>query len=77
MNRATVAVGLTTFYVLAYAMTPDLGVAYDIVFALFVIGNFLLIYMVYAILRHADEPKGKWSDGDWYQDMGRQYSKDC
>ena len=62
---------------MVYAMMPSLGATYDIMFAVFVGGNILLVYMVYAILKYMDEPKEKWSDGYWYSDVDKRYSEDA
>jgi len=36
MNKAWTAIAITTFYLMVYAMMPNLGAAYYIVFAVFV-----------------------------------------
>lgn len=77
MNKAAISIAITTFYLLVYAMMPNLGFAYDIVFAVFVGGNILLLYMVYAILKHMSEPKEKWREGYWYSDVDKKYSEDA
>lgn len=77
MNKALIAIGVTTFYLMVYTMMPSLGVAYDMMFAVFVGGNILLLYMVYAILKHMQGPKEKWSDGHWYSDVDRKFSEDA
>lgn len=77
MNKATISIALTTFYLMVYAMMPNLGFAYDIVFVVFIGGNFLLLYMVYAILKHMKEPTAKWSEGHWYSDVDKKFSKDA
>lgn len=77
MNKAWIAIAITTFYLMVYAMMPNLGAAYDIVFAVFVGGNILLLYMVYAILKYMEEPKEKWSEGHWYSDVNKKFSEDA
>lgn len=77
MKNVGTVIGITTFYLMVYAMTPSLGIAYDIVFGLFCIGNLLFLYMVYVILKYGDEPKKKWSEGNWYADVDKVYSKDA
>ena len=77
MKKAHLTIGITTFYLMVYAMMPSLGVTHDIMFAVFVGGNILLVYMVYAILKYMDEPKEKWSEGYWYSDVDKKYSEDA
>jgi hypothetical protein len=77
MRKAYLAIGITTFYLMVYAMMPSLGAAYDLMFAVFVGGNILVLYMVYAILKHMQEPKEKWSEGYWYSDVNKKFSEDA
>lgn len=68
---------LVTSYLFLYTLSPVLNLAYALMFLLFVIGNFLLLYMVYSVLKHGEAPKQKWSDGYWYSDVDKKYSKDA
>jgi hypothetical protein len=58
-----------SLYLLFYALTPLFGLELKFVYSLFVIGNFLVIYMVYAVLRYGIGPKEKFSEGYWYGDI--------
>ncbi|MEL7001821.1 MAG: hypothetical protein AAFN93_03700 [Bacteroidota bacterium] len=66
-----------TVYLFLYTLSPVLDLAYALMFLLFIIGNILLFYMVYAVLKHGEAPKEKWSDGYWYSDVDKKYSKDA
>ena len=76
-NKAGISVILTTIYLLIYAMTPSFGWAFDLIFALFVVGNLLVLWMVYSVLKHGKDPGKKWSEGHWYDDLDRQFSKNA
>lgn len=67
-------IGLTVF-LFAYVLMPHFGVAYQFMYFLFITGNLLLIYAVYAVLKFGEEPERKFDDGYWYSDIDRQYGK--
>lgn len=71
-----IVVGMT-IYLALFTMMPVLNVAYAILFFFFCIGNALFLYMVYSVLKHGIDPKKKFSDGYWYSDIDKQYSKDA
>ena len=77
MKNVGINIGVVTFYLMLYAMTPSLGIAYDIVFGLFVLGNLLFLRMVYVILKYGEPSKKKWKEGDWYEDWDRKFSEDA
>ncbi|MDA0714462.1 MAG: hypothetical protein O3B83_04265 [Bacteroidetes bacterium] len=58
-----------SLYLLFYALTPLFGLELKFVYPLFVIGNLLVIYMVYAALKYGVAPKEKFSEGYWYGDI--------
>lgn len=66
-----------SIYLLIYAAAPPLGMAYDLIFLMFIIGHGLLLYMVYGVLKWGEEPKGRWKEGDWYSDIDKKYSKNA
>ena len=74
-NIKWVVIGMTV-YLFIYAATPSLGLVYDLILFLFVVGNFGLIYMVYAVLKYGEQPDRKFSDGYWYSDVDKKYSED-
>ncbi|MEQ8909903.1 MAG: hypothetical protein RIC95_11960 [Vicingaceae bacterium] len=69
-----IVIGVTLF-LFFYAILPQMGADYDLMFTFFLIGNFLVIYMVYSVLRFAEESKGRWNKGDWYDDVDKKYSQ--
>ena len=66
-----------TFFLAFYAMTPHYGWAYSLVFCLFIIGTFPCIYLVYAVMKYGEAPDRKFSDGYWYCDIDKQYTKNA
>ena len=66
-----------TIYLFLFTLSPVLNLAYALMFILFVIGNVLLLYMVYSVLKYGEAPKRKWKDGYWYSDVDKRYSKDA
>ncbi|NNC82314.1 MAG: hypothetical protein HKN79_01955 [Flavobacteriales bacterium] len=72
---APLVIGMTVF-VFFFAMTPILGMEYGFINALFLIGNVMVIYMVYAVLRFGEAPKEKFDDGYWYSDIDRSFTAD-
>jgi len=71
----TVVIGVSLFLFLFAALTP-LNASYDLMFALFMIGQFLVPYMVYVVLRHGTESKKEFSS-NFYEDVaGKSYQID-
>lgn len=68
-------IGLTV-YLFAYAMMPHLGASYQFMYFLFITGNLLLVYAVYAVLKFGEAPKRKFSDGYWYADIDKKYASE-
>lgn len=66
-----------TVYLMIYSVLPVMNVAYAIMFLFFVIGNVLLLYMVYDVLKNGEDPKKKFSDGHWYSDVNKKYSENA
>lgn len=75
-NIIAVVLGVSLF-ILFSSLTPFIEGIYDLILTLFVIGNGLVIYMVYAILKFGIAPEEKFSDGKWYDDVEYIYSKDA
>ena len=75
MERIKPVVIGVTIYLFIFAMTPSLGLVYDLIFTLFMIGNFLLIYMVYVVLKYGVASKKKFNDGYWYEDVDRPFGQ--
>jgi len=64
-----------TVFLFLYAAMPFAGVGYNLMLFFFLIGNFLLLYLVYSVLKFGIAPKEKFDDGYWYSDVKKQYSK--
>ena len=77
MKHVGLNIAVVTFYLMVYAMTPSLGMAYDIVFGLFLLGNLLFLRMVYVVLKYGKPSKKKWRDGNWYEDVDRKFAEDA
>ena len=65
-----------TVFLFFYAAMPHAGAGYNLMFSLFIVGNFLLLYLVYSVLKFGIAPKEKFDDGYWYSDVKKQYSKE-
>lgn len=68
MENIKIPVLFTTFYVVIYAMLPGMGMGFSIMFILFLISQFLVIWMVIRVLKDG-KPSGKqFNKGHWYDD---------
>ena len=67
MKRVAVVVTLVTLFAIFFQLSPTLGVPDRLIYAMFIIAPFLLIFMVYTILKHG-EPSGKTFDEQFYDD---------
>lgn len=65
-NFAMKLVVFTTIFLLAFTILSQTDVSLKIMYALFIIGNLLVIGMVYAVL--TDNYKTTLTFKDWYQD---------
>lgn len=65
-----------TIFLFFFAAMPHAGAGYNLMFSLFIVGNFLLLYLVYSVLKFGIAPKEKFDDGYWYSDVNKQYGKD-
>ncbi|WP_299452630.1 hypothetical protein [uncultured Microscilla sp.] len=68
---------VTTVYLLIYTFTPHLSISAKVIIALFVFSPFLMIWMVLSILIKGEPSKKKFSDGHWYEDVNKVYSRDA
>lgn len=65
-----------TVFLLIYAVMPHARAGYNLMFSLFLLGNFLLLYLVFKVLKFGVAPKEKFDDGYWYSDVDKQYDLD-
>ncbi|NNC86289.1 MAG: hypothetical protein HKN75_09415 [Bacteroidia bacterium] len=66
-----------SLFLLFYALSPHFGITFRVLFALFTLGNVMLVYMVYAVLKYGISPKQKFSEGFWYCDVNKKYSENA
>ena len=66
----------TTLFLFLYALMPTIDVSYDIMYLFFMIGNGLVIYMVYVVLKYGIASRKKFDEGHWYDDLEKVYLKD-
>lgn len=72
-----IPVVVTTVYLFVYTLTPHLPISSKITIAMFLFSPFLMIWMVLSILIKGEPSKKKFSDGHWYEDVDKVYSKDA
>lgn len=68
---------VTTVYLFVYSLTPHLPVSFKITIAMFLFSPFLMLWMVLSILIKGEPSTKKFSDGHWYEDVDKVYSKDA
>lgn len=71
IRNTVIAVTLFLFF---YAVSPQLGFTFKVIFSLFTLGNIMFLYLVYAVLKFGISPNEKFSDGYWYCDIAKKYS---
>ena len=76
MKNIQAAVIGTTIFLIAYTLSPSLGVTMNLIFLMFVIGNGLLLYMVYVVLKYGEAPKKTFEEGYWYSDLDKKFEKE-
>lgn len=60
-----------TVYLFIYAVAVQIIKLPGISFLLFLFGNFLLIWMVYVVLKYGKAPQKKFDEGYWYSDKDK------
>lgn len=77
MKNIRTPIIVTTAYLFIYTLTPHLPVSPKITVAMFLFSPFLMAWMVLSILIKGEPSKKKFSDGHWYEDVDKVYSKDA
>ncbi len=76
MNRSQVVVILVTLYALVFQASPWLGFSDGLIFTMFFLSPFLMIYMVYMVLRFGEASRHTFDDrfyDDWdYERNGKE-----
>ncbi len=68
MKKVTIVVFLVTLYLFFYQGSPFIGIADEAIVAMFILSPFLVIYMVYVVLKYG-EPSGSTFDEKFYDDL--------
>lgn len=67
MNKVGIVVAFVTLYAVLFNLSPMLGFNERVIFGLFTLSPFLVIYMVYVVLRHG-KAGNKTFDEQFYED---------
>lgn len=76
MKNIRLPIFVTTLYLFIYALTPYFAISSKITIAMFLLSPFLMAWMVLSILIKGESSTKKFSDGHWYEDVNKVYSKD-
>jgi len=68
MKKTMIVVGLVTLFAFFYQLSPWLGVPEDAILAMFIASPFLVLFMVYYILRHGT-PSSHTFEERFYDDV--------
>ncbi len=68
MKNIKVPVFGTSAFLLIYVIAVGLNMNYPLIFTMFMIGQALVIYMVYSVLKFGEDPGKKFDEGHWYDD---------
>jgi hypothetical protein len=64
---ASIVYGVSLF-LLFYTIAPYLDISGNILFLLFLLGQFFVVYLVYMTLRYGNPTDKTFEDGHWYED---------
>lgn len=65
-NLAIKLVWFTTFFVFSFAVISQTNISFTILFCLLLVGDFLILLMIYAVLSDKYSTQKKFKD--WYKD---------
>ncbi len=68
MKKAQIAISIVTLYLLIYTSAPQMGIAPGIIFTMFFLSPFLVIGMVYIVLKNGEPSKYSF-DQRFYDDL--------
>ncbi len=68
MKKPGVIILLATIFVMVYQAAPFIGIPPDVIFTMFALSPFLLIYMVYVVLKYG-KPSGYTFEERFYDDV--------
>ena len=69
MDNIKIPILLTTVYLVLYSMLPALNLVYDLIFILFVISQFMVVWLVIRVLKDGKPSGKKFNEGYWYDDL--------
>jgi len=52
MKKPAIVIALATLYVLLFHSSPLMGIPDDLIIAMFILSPFIVIYMVYVVLKY-------------------------
>jgi|KBSSwiS6_1023812.scaffolds.fasta_scaffold02815_4 hypothetical protein len=67
MKTVGVVIILATLYAIFFQLSPYIGIPEKIIVVLFILSPFVVIYMVYVVLKYG-KPPGKTFDERFYED---------
>ena len=68
MKTVPLVITLVTLFAIIYQIAPYIGFSYNAVLCMFLIAPFLVIFMVYVILKYG-KPSGNTFDEKFYEDI--------
>jgi len=68
MKYTGIVVMMATLYAIIFNASPFIGIPEEIIFTMFVFSPFVLIYMVYVVLKYG-KPSGHTFEERWYDDI--------
>jgi len=77
MKGIRIPIFVTTLYLFVYTLTPHLNLSSQVTVTMFLFSPFLMAWMVLSILIKGEPSTKKFSDGHWYEDVDKVYSKDA
>ena len=67
MKKVPVAIFIATLYALLFQATPYIGIPDDVIFGMFLLSPFIVLYMVYVILKYG-KPSSYTFEERFYDD---------
>lgn len=68
MKNFKVPVYGTSSFLLNYLIAVQLEMSYPFIFTMFLVGQGLVVYLVYTVLKYGEDTKQKFSEGYYYSD---------
>ena len=69
MEKLKTPLLFTTFYLVFFALTPQVGMPYWVTSLMFTLSPFLVIWLVIRVLKDGVASDKQFSDGHWYEDF--------